>query len=77
MTPRRVTRKKSIIRNIKYSKGDLDEINEIIFQDDEMILQDKKLNMPSYVKNLYQAVQILVMVVFAMIRLCRKLGTDS
>ena len=70
---RRTTREKLIkFRKIKYSKGYLDEIDEIIFQEKEDI-EEKELNMPSYVKNPYQVqilvqvVQILVMVVLAMI----------
>ncbi len=53
-----MTRKKLIkVRKIKYSKGYLDEIDEIIFQD----IEEK--NMSNYAKNPYQVVQILVQVV--------------
>lgn len=64
MTLERTTRKKSIeVRGIKFSEGYLDEIGEIIIQD----VEEKNLNISNDINNLYQIIQILVMVILGMI----------
>ena len=66
----RMTRKKLIkFKGYKYSKGYLDKINEITFQDEITFVEEKKFSMFSYVKNPYHVVPILVTVVLAMIPL--------